>query len=193
MSSRKGSKQGGKRPPRPASEGRSRVGIYVAAGIGVVAFIGLVAFITSDIAENPQGSADPPPGVEVVSIEAPAHTENPVAYSSTPGAGGPHHPRWLTCQAYDEPVIEEMAVHTLEHGAIWIAYQPDLPEGDIEALEGLTRSSQVMSSPYPGLDVPVVLTAWARQLRMDTVDVDVADQFIRAFRDATAPEANSSC
>ncbi len=50
-----------------------------------------------------------------------------------------------------------------------------------------------MSSPYPGLDSTVVLTAWARQLRLDTVDEDTIDQFIRAFRDATAPEIAAGC
>ncbi len=188
------------RPSRPAASpsgtagpGRG-LGKIVAWGVGVLALVALVVFISRDVSENPQGRADPPPGVEVVQVAQAFHTTDPVEYETTPGAGGPHHPEWLTCRAYSDPIPEANAVHTLEHGAIWITYDPDRAEpADIEKIEDFTRSSQVMSSPYPGLDSTVVLTAWARQLRLDTVDEDTIDQFIRAFRDATAPEIAAGC
>jgi hypothetical protein len=45
-----------------------------------------------------------------------------------PPAGGPHNPSWQNCGFYDELVRDENAVHSLEHGAVWITYQPDLPQ-----------------------------------------------------------------
>lgn len=193
--SRRANRASDKAAARPAASAANArpIGKWVAIGVGVIAFVALVAFISRDVAENPQGRAEPPAGFETVEVGAVVHTEDPVSYGTKPGAGGPHNPQWLTCRAYSDPVLEEMAVHTLEHGAIWITYQPDLPAADIDALEGFTRSNQVMSSPYPGLDSPVVLTAWARRLPLDTVDTAVIDQFIRAFRDATAPEIAAAC
>jgi hypothetical protein len=122
-----------------------------------------------------------------------AHTPDPVAYEQDPPVGGSHDTTWLTCGAYDEPVRNENAVHALEHGAIWITYQPDLAEPDVAGLEGFARRAEVIVSPYPGLDSPIVLSAWGRQLRLDAVDDAVIDQFYRAFRDRTAPEPNASC
>ena len=41
--------------------------------------------------------------------------------------GGDHFARWLACDVYDEEVPAELAVHSLEHGAVWVTYDPELP------------------------------------------------------------------
>ncbi len=176
--------------PRPASPGWVRY----ALGFGVVAVIGLLVwFVSRDVTANPQGDAEPPAGTESFAIGDVAHTPDSVAYEQDPPAGGSHDATWLTCAAYDEPVRNENAVHALEHGAIWITYQPDLDAAAVDDLEGYARRAEVIVSPYPGLDSPIVLSAWGRQLRLDAVDDAVIDQFYRAFRDNTAPEPGASC
>src|SRR3989304_3079357 len=85
------------------------------------------------------------------------------------------------------------AARTAAPGAVWIPYQPDLDPALIEDLEGYARRAEVIVSPYPGLDSPIVLSAWGRQLRLATVDDAVIDQFYRAFRARTAPEPGASC
>ena len=167
---------------------------WVIGGAVVVALGALVVFIASDVSDNPQGQTDPPPGVQTIPIESADHTDQPVSYPTDPPAGGPHDPVWLNCRVYDEPVRNENAVHALEHGAIWIAYSPDLDPSDVERIEDeFGRSSEVIVSPYPGLDNPVSMTAWGRLLEMDSVDLGVMDRFVRAFRDQTAPEAGATC
>ncbi|MFI2708426.1 DUF3105 domain-containing protein, partial [Nocardioides sp. CER28] len=92
------------------------------------------------------------------------HTQEDVTYPMTPPAGGPHDPVWLECGAYDEPVRDENAVHDLEHGAVWIAYDPDLGAAAVKALAKELPQNGIMA-PYPGLPAPVVVTVWGRQLR----------------------------
>ncbi|HET9972943.1 MAG TPA: DUF3105 domain-containing protein [Streptosporangiaceae bacterium] len=37
----------------------------------------------------------------------------------------------MNCGIYDQPVPNERAVHNMEHGAIWITYQPSLPQAQV--------------------------------------------------------------
>jgi hypothetical protein len=178
---------------RPASRQASPVLKYVIGGGIALVLVLLVWFISQDVSDNPQGVADPPQGTETFSIGEVSHTPDPVDYEQDPPAGGSHNASWLTCAAYDEPVSNEFAVHSLEHGAIWITYQPELDAASIDRLEGYARRAEVIVSPYPGLDSPIVLSSWGRQLRLDGVDDDLIDQFYRAFRDRTAPEPGASC
>jgi hypothetical protein len=94
---------------------------------------------------------------------------------------------------YDAPIIAEHAVHSQEHGAVWITYQPDLAAADVEALaQAAVDQPFVLISPYPGLADPVVASAWGAQLRLD----DVNDPRLQAFIDRFAgngPEPGASC
>ena len=67
-----------------------------------------------------------------------SHVQTEVDYKDIPPVGGNHHPVWLSCNGdiYDEPVVDENAVHSLEHGAVWITYQPELAAEQIEILKG---------------------------------------------------------
>lgn len=127
----------------------------------------------------------------------PVHTESVVAYELRPPAGGIHNPTWWSCGFYDEPVPDEHVVHDLEHGAVWLAYSPDLPEADLEVLHDVVRGDpRVIASPYPDLgeDTAVVATAWARQLRLPSVDDPRLIEFVLQYQDGSqAPEAGASC
>ncbi|HYF74600.1 MAG TPA: DUF3105 domain-containing protein [Nocardioides sp.] len=122
-----------------------------------------------------------------------AHTPADVDYPQTPPAGGPHARVWLDCGAYDEPVNDEAAVHDLEHGTVWITYDPDLDDDDVSALEDALPANGILS-PYAGLDAPVVVTVWGRQLALDGADDPRLELFIRTYGGGeTAPEPSASC
>ncbi|MFH1105475.1 MAG: DUF3105 domain-containing protein, partial [Actinomycetota bacterium] len=140
-----------------------------------------------------QDDVTPPEGVETFEVASAAHTTDAVEYPQDPPVGGPHDATPLACGIYDTSVRNENAVHSLEHGAVWITYQPDLDAADVSDLESFGRQSDVLVSPYPGLDSPVVLSSWGTQLRLSAVDTDVIDQFIRAFKNQTAPESAVTC
>jgi hypothetical protein len=98
---------------------------------------------------------------------------------------------------YDQPVRTENMVHSLEHGAVWIAYNPDLvDDATVSALEAKVDGRTYMSmSPYPGLDAPISLQSWGHQLKVDSVDDERIDHFIEALRlnRYAYPEVGASC
>ncbi len=99
-----------------------------------------------------------------------------------PPAGGEHNPAWQNCNVYTEPLANEHAVHSLEHGAVWITYQPDLDAGAVEDIEAKVGSSgHVLISPYEGLGSPVMLTAWGVQLEVDDIGDDRVDRFLTKY------------
>jgi hypothetical protein len=85
-------------------------------------------------------------------------------------------------------------VHTLEHGVVWIAYDPALDEDSIDELRGYAGEPQVIVSPYPGLDAPVSLQTWGNQLKLDDINDERLDQFVRALKDGPdTPEPGAGC
>ena len=133
----------------------------------------------------------------VVSTEYPAaqHMAGALTYRETPPMGGAHNVAWQNCGIYTNPIHNEHAVHSLEHGAVWITYRPDLPAVDVERLHALAADDYMLLSPYPGLPVPVVATAWNQQMQMTGADDRRLPQFIRRFKNnpGTTPEFGASC
>jgi hypothetical protein len=115
--------------------------------------------------------------------------------ASLPPVGGVHSPRWQNCGIYDQPVEAKNAVHSMEHGAVWITYHPDLPTGEVESLREQARDqSYLLLSPYPDLTSDVVLSAWGIQLEVDSVDDERIGQFIDQYRlGPQTPEYGAAC
>lgn len=139
-------------------------------------------------------------GVVSEEYQSPAGHVEPqqrVAYRQFPPFGGSHDGIWAACNGvvYDTAVRNENMVHSLEHGAVWIAYNPDRIRGG--ALQSLVDRVQpfTMLSPYPSLDSPISLQSWEHQLKLaDPADPRI-DQFIRALRKNpyTRPEPQGTC
>lgn len=136
-------------------------------------------------------------GVEAVRVADNTHTESPVEYRLRPPAGGAHHPVWWNCGFYDEPVPDEHAVHSLEHGAVWLAYDPALSAADLDTIRSLAPAEgKVLASPYPDLPegAPLVATAWARRLVLDRVDDERLVAFVEEYVSGSqSPEASAPC
>ena len=128
-------------------------------------------------------------------VEQRGHSLGRVRYDVTPPVGGTHDPLWLNCGVYRAPVRVENAVHSLEHGAVWITYRSgDLTESARQALNALGANPRVLISPYPGQPAAVIATAWGVQLRLPNANIARLKTFIAAHHDrATAPEPNGPC
>lgn len=133
-------------------------------------------------------------GVEVFENTA-THVEGTVDYPQSPPAGGDHNAVWLNCGIYDQPQVNENAVHALEHGAIWVTYDAAAVSGDeLNTLKAQLPSTYVVLSPYEGLDSPIVLSAWNHQLKLDSASDERIPQFFEEYwRNQNAPEPNAAC
>ena len=172
--------------------------LYVQYDQGTAEREALAAFTPTAQNQDPAAQI---PGISVQRIDAAGHVSAPerVAYQTFPPFGGAHDGVWAQCTGtvYEVPVRNENMVHALEHGAVWIAYNPEQVTG--AALQSLTDRVQgqdyLMLSPYPGLDTPVSLQSWGHQLKVPSADDPRIDQFIRALRlnQYTYPEVGASC
>jgi hypothetical protein len=124
-----------------------------------------------------------------------AHSEAPQTYPQTPPAGGVHSAVWQNCGVYDQPVRNENAVHSLEHGAVWIAYRPDLPEAAVQTLRTLARGrTHVLVAPYPDLPQPIVATAWGLQLPLQDASDSRLPVFVSRYeKGPQTPEPGAVC
>lgn len=174
-----------------AAERRRGGMIWGAAALVLVLIVGAV--VAAVVLDSP-ATADLG-AVEEYENQAMNHTGDQVDYEQTPPVGGAHHPAWWNCGVYAEPIPNEHAVHSLEHGAVWLTYSPDLPAEDVAVLEELGGQEYMLVSPMADLPTPVVASSWGRQLQLDSVDEKALKAYIREFKQnpETTPEWGAAC
>ena len=119
------------------------------------------------------------------------HTSDPVTYTENPPVSGEHSPIPADCGVYGTQIENVNMVHSLEHGAVGILYQPDADVEEIREAEAIVEDydSHVFSAPYPDLEDPYTMVAWAHLMRLDSFDREAIVEFIETFRQGgDAPE-----
>ena len=115
------------------------------------------------------------------------------ASADLPPVGGVHDPRWQNCGIYTLPLDSGPVVHSMEHGAVWITYNPELPSGDVAVLQEMVRGkTYLLLSPFPDLKNDVVASAWGVQLEVDDISDEKLEQFIDRYRGG-GPEPGAPC
>ena len=158
---------------------------------------------------SPPATEEPISAVENVGIEGVIffpeqsrdHEDGDIEYDHEVPPGGAHSDEWQNCGIYNEPLVEEPVIHSLEHGAVWVAYQPDLPVGQLETLQNIVRGELqagieplVLLSPQPELGAPIVATAWQVQLQLDDVDDARLPLFLKKYQNGPyTPEPGAPC
>ena len=160
----------------------------------VVTVVLLTAGVIQRAGESPD-DAESLTGVESFEVSSREHVQDPVTYPQLPPVGGPHAPAWQNCGFYQEAVSSETAVHSLEHGAVWITYDPALPAADIAALRELSNEqSFVLTTPFEGLEAPLVASAWGLQLALTGPDDPQLGLFLQKYRSGPqTPEPGAPC
>lgn len=123
------------------------------------------------------------------------HENGDILYEEIPPVGGPHNAVWQNCGYYSVPLNNPNAVHALEHGAVWITYNPDLPADQVQQLKDLTKQTYVLVSPYPGISNPVTASVWGKQMVLESFDIDKLKSFISQYRQNpdNTPERGALC
>jgi len=156
---------------------RTRIGLSVLAAVVVV---GAIGFVMVD-----KAIADELPGVSQQTYDGRDHVESgqAVAYATATPTSGTHAASSPRCGVYDQQMPAEFAVHSLEHGAVVIWYQPSLATEEISGLEAVVNrfDDRVILSPNAELSQPVVATGWNRLKAYDGADPEL-DQFIETYR-----------
>jgi Protein of unknown function (DUF3105) len=168
--------------------------LWIALGVVLALVIGAVAWA---IASRPSLE-----GVQVYEevgaepVLSRDHVSTPVTYEQTPPVGGDHHPTWWNCGVYEQQLPDHHVVHSLEHGAVWLTYQPGLPEDQLEQLRELADQDFVLLSPYEGQPAQVMATAWGHQLSVEDLSAsrEQLELFIREYRQGPqTPEPGAAC
>jgi hypothetical protein len=130
------------------------------------------------------------------------HVTGPVHYVVTPPVGGPHDPVWMNAGVYTKPVPVARAVHNLEHGAVWITYDPNLPAREVKQLVAFVTKQSLITedlssygisnaanryvdlTPWTSnsLPSPIVISSWGYQLRVTSPTDPRLQQFVDTFR-----------
>lgn len=125
------------------------------------------------------------------------HVTESVKYPVEPPVGGDHDRVWMNCNGdvYTKAVNNMNAVHSLEHGAVWVTYNSKAPKADVEALAAKVKQTPyTLMSPDDGQQDPIVLTAWGVQRTVTGAkDPNVGKFFETYVQGKQTPEPGAAC
>ncbi len=197
MTSSRSSVKGSRQTARSKYEKNKRemqlikIGSAILAGILVIA----IGFGVYNWAQDRDLNQAPEAAVTDYTYPGSQHTEGAVEYSEHPPVGGMHDSVWYTCQYYDSAIRTENAVHSLEHGAVWITFDPDLPQDQQDRIKNISEEQgYILASPMEGLPAPVVASTWNHQIQLQSADDDDLMRFIATYKQGPdTPEPGASC
>jgi len=122
-----------------------------------------------------------------------SHISRPQAvsnYNSNPPTSGQH---WSDANApvargvHEQEFPDEVMVHNLEHGEIWISYKPGIPDNVKEELRKIARDTyKVVLTPRARNDTDIAVAAWGRldKFNLDEKPLDQKriEDFITRYR-----------
>ena len=176
--------------PKANRKPKDRGSLYLYGGMTLA----IIAIIGSAVLYQ-QSQARWVEAIKTYNYKSGQHVAGTVKYKENPPAGGNHNPKWANCGFYPIAVPNELAVHSMEHGAVWITYRPELDQESILKLAALTdNSAYVLVSPNPGQKLDVIATAWNNQLKLKGMDDDRLQKFLQRFvQGPQTPEPGAAC
>ncbi|GAA3190443.1 DUF3105 domain-containing protein [Streptomyces virens] len=125
------------------------------------------------------------------------HVTKAVDYPVSPPVGGDHNPVWMNCNGdvYTDEINNTNAVHSLEHGAVWVTHNADADKADVDALAAkVKKTPYTLMSPVDDQQDPIMLTAWGHQRTVTGADDPDVDAFLQKFvQGAQTPEPGAAC
>jgi hypothetical protein len=196
-----GGKGGGKgrKPITPVkAAGGRNWGPIAVAGVVVLIAVGIIGYgVYASVKQNQEAAVPWEERADKISgivnfrksnpdlVKGSQHKAGVIAYQQSPPVAGEHNPSWQNCNGdiYTEPIANEHAVHSLEHGAVWVTYKQGLPADQVAKLaDRVEGKEKLLMSPVASLTNNVSLQAWGYQLKVDSVDDPRIDEFIKDLR-----------
>ncbi|MDT3433804.1 DUF3105 domain-containing protein [Haloarcula sp. 1CSR25-25] len=178
----------------------------IVIGVVIVLAIGLVAYATQ--LSGGGGESVEADGIEASSLDSSGasdlladveqfpnrgndHVQEgaEIDYERIPPLSGTHYGSTTDAGFYEETPALGSLVHTLEHGAVVVYYDPEeiSPEARQSLREfssvhtGTWRSVVVAPNPNDDPRAPYVLTAWQHELTMDSYDAETVHAFLSEY------------
>lgn len=180
-----------------ARERRMRV-ITIAASTAILLGVAVGGWYLVGVADDKEQAATAPlSGEKTWKKLTRNHVEKTVDYPMTPPVGGDHHPAWQNCDGdvYTTEIRNENAVHSLEHGAVWVTYNDKAAEADVKALsEKVDTTPYTLMSPVKKQSSPITLSAWGHQLNVKKASDPAVDTFFEKYvQGEQTPEPGAAC
>lgn len=178
---------------RIEAERKARRGKVVFRGSLALLLAGGVAAVAAVVVA--QQDAGKISGVKSYANLSRNHVSGTVNYPQTPPVGGDHNPVPQNCGIYTSPVTNENAVHSMEHGAVWVTYQPGIGAAQIATLTADVQGKPyTLLSPYPTEPSPITVTAWGKQLTVNSASDARIAKFIKTYAAGPqTPEPGAPC
>ncbi|MER5468655.1 DUF3105 domain-containing protein [Streptomyces sp. NPDC002935] len=125
------------------------------------------------------------------------HVTKTVTYPMEPPVGGDHNQVWMNCNGdvYTKAVNNMNAVHSLEHGAVWVTYNDKASDADVKALAAkVKKTPYTLMSPVEDQKDPIMLSAWGKQRSVTGASDKNVDAFFSQFvQGKQTPEPGAAC
>jgi hypothetical protein len=191
---------------RRAEQARERRNRFITIGVSAVVVLSLVGFggyvlnQQSEKKEQREAAAKAPIKDEK-SWDAKKlgrnHVKTPVAYEMKPPVGGDHDQVWQNCDGdvYTSEIADMNAVHSLEHGAVWVTYSKKASEADVKKLaEKVGKTPYSLMSPVDDQAGAIMLSAWGKQVSVDSASDPRVDAFFTKYvQGPQTPEPGAAC
>ncbi|WP_030669693.1 DUF3105 domain-containing protein [Streptomyces sp. NRRL B-1347] len=184
-----------------ARQRRNRIVTWTCSGVVVIAAVAGSWYLVDRSAtrdeQQERAAAAPIEGERSFKDLGRNHVSTPVDYKTSPAAGGDHNPVWMNCDGvpYDKEIDETNAVHSLEHGAVWVTYSDKAADAEVRALKArVQKTPYSLMSPYADQSAPITLSAWGKQLSVTSAsDPRVGKFFTKYVQGAQTPEPGAAC
>lgn len=107
-----------------------------------------------------------------------------VQYNSNPPTSGSHYSEWVSEKFYDKEIPDGHLVHNLEHGDVWISYNPRIAPEIKSRLKKFASSKVVITARF-GNEKDISLAAWTRldnfNLENGVLDEARVSDFIKRY------------
>lgn len=93
----------------------------------------------------------------------------PRGYNSNPPVSGPHFSSPANWGVYDYEVRDEIFLHNMEHGGVWISYKPGVPQGVVDELKKIAgdMNTKIVLEPRSKNDTDIAVAAWTHLLKFN--------------------------